>query len=579
MIESLSLAALRDARPTDIVREVYARIERRGVRPVWIELVPEADALARAAALEETPASHDLPLRGIPFALKDNIDVAGMPTTAGCPAFAYTPDRSATVVERLIAAGAILIGKTNMDQFATGLVGVRSPYGICSSVFDDRYISGGSSAGSAVAVAAGLVSFSLGTDTAGSGRVPAAFNNIVGWKPTRGAISAAGVVPACRSLDCVSVFSLSNADALAVMRVAAAFDPLDPFSRTGHAASPWLGGPFRFGVPAPKQLQFFGDDAAEQLFAKAEQRLTALGGTRVEIDYALFQAAAELLYSGPWVAERLTAIRDFFTAHEAEMDPTVRAIIGGAARYTAVDTFAGMYQLAALRQRTLAEWQRMDFMLLPTTGTTYTLEQVQADPIRLNANLGFYTNFVNLLDLAAVAVPAGFRENGLPFGVSLIGPAWTDTALLHLAARFHNEDLPPIASPGCILVAVLGAHLTGQPLNWQLTDRGARLVRTCRTAKGYRFYALTGTVPLKPGLVRDAAIEGPGIEVEVWAMPEEHFGTFVAAIPPPLSIGSAELEDGTVVKCFLCEPFAVATAQEITHLGGWRNYLQTLSKS
>ncbi len=581
MIGSLDIAFVQQHRPTEIVEEVYTRIAKHGKLPVWIEVVPREYALARAAELEASPGARKLPLYGVPFAVKDNIDVAGMPTTAACPAYAYTPTKSATVVEQLLAAGATLIGKTNMDQFATGLVGTRTPYGPCSSVFDARYISGGSSAGSSIAVAAGLVSFSLGTDTAGSGRVPAAFNNIVGVKPTKGAISTEGVVPACRSLDCVSIFALTSSDALMVLNAA---------GRRVGAASPWLNGPFRFGVPSASQLEFFNDTAAAELFVKSEKRLEQLGGTRVEIDFAPFRATAELLYSGPWVAERLAAIRPFFTAHESEMEPTVRAIIGGATRYTAVDAFEASYRLADLQQKTLAVWNNIDVMLLPTTGTTFTIDEVLADPVALNTKLGFYTNFVNLLDLAAMAVPAGFRNNGLPFGVSLIGQAGTDTALLHLADRFHRAqalnlggtkvalaDTPALVKlatpPGCVLVAVLGAHLTGQPLNWQLTDREARLVRTCRTAPGYRFYVLSGSVPPKPGLVRDDSVSGPGIEVEVWAFPEDKFGGFVALIPPPLSIGSATLEDGSVVKCFLCEPYAIASAEEITGLGGWRNYL------
>ena len=590
---SLDLGSLRDGfrskrfGPKDVIAEVYRRIGARGERPVWIELVPEERALAQAEQLEES-----LPLYGIPFAVKDNIDVAGMPTTAGCPSYAYTPAKSATVVERLLAAGAILIGKTNLDQFATGLVGVRSPYGPCSSVFDDRYVSGGSSAGSAVAVAAGLVSYALGTDTAGSGRVPAAFNNIVGCKPTRGAISMAGVVPACRTLDCVSVFALTCADALEVMRVAGGYDPLDPFSRVGEEASPWLGGPFRFGVPPPGQLEFFGDRAAGELFGAAQEQLASLGGTPVEIDFTPFRAVAELLYSGPWVAERLAAIREFFDKRQAEMDPTVRTIIGGAARYTAVDTYEAMYRLAELRQQTRAEWARIDVMLLPTTGTIYTIDEVKSDPIKLNSNLGFYTNFVNLLELAAVAVPAGFRENGLPFGVTLIGPAWTESALLMLSDRFHRArerklggtDFPlastpglsaPETPPGCVLLGVVGAHLGGQPLNYQLTDRRARLVRTSRTAPQYRLYALSGATPAKPGLICDLSFHGPGIELEIWAMPLAGFGSFVAAVPPPLSIGSVELEDGSVVKCFLCETSAVSSAEEITTLGGWRRYVSS----
>jgi allophanate hydrolase len=594
---SLDLESLRHGyrsgrlQPKDTIAEVYRRIGVRGDRPVWIELVPEQRALAQVEELDES-----LPLYGIPFAVKDNIDAAGLPTTAGCPNYAYTPTKSATVVERLVAAGAVLVGKTNLDQFATGLVGVRSPYGACSSVFDDGYIAGGSSAGSAVAVAAGLVSFSLGTDTAGSGRVPAAFNNIVGCKPTRGAVSAVGVVPACRTLDCVSVFALTCGDALEVMRVAAGYDPLDPFSRLGEEASPWLGGLFRFGVPPSRQLEFFGDHAAADLFRAAQDQLASLGGTPVEIDFAPFRAVAEILYSGPWVAERLAAIRKFFGEHQADMDPTVRAIIGGGARYTAVETYAAMYRLAELRQQTTAEWTRMDVMLLPTTGTIYSIDDVKSDPIKLNSNLGFYTNFVNLLDLAAVAVPAGFRETGLPFGITLMGPAWTDSALLILADCFHRArqaklggtdfalaSTPALAAPetppGCVLVGVVGAHLSGETLNWQLTERRARLVRTCRTAPDYRLYALNGPTPPKPGLIRDLSFDGPGIELEVWAMPVGGFGSFLAAVPPPLSIGSIELGDGSVVKGFLCEPFAISSAEEITTLGGWRKYISSRARA
>jgi allophanate hydrolase len=545
---------------TEIVSGIYRRIEEQGERPVWISLVPEVKAVGRASQLESDPHARNLPLFGIPFAVKDNIDVAGMPTTAACPAYAYTPRANAPVVDRLLAAGAILIGKTNMDQFATGLVGTRSPYGICSSVFDPRYISGGSSAGSAVAVASGLVEFSLGTDTAGSGRVPAAFNGIVGLKPTRNVISTQGVVPACRSLDCVSIFARTNAVAEAVLKAAA-----DPAPVT----APWASGSFRFGVPT--QLEFFGDIAAEILFNKAIERLIAIGGERVPFNYSPFRETANLLYSGPWVAERLAAIQGFFDEHAEDMDPTVRTIIGGAAKYSAVDTFNAQYKLEDLRVRTAPVWHDIDVMLLPTTGTTYTIEEVKANPIQLNTNLGYYTNFVNLLDLAAIALPAGARGNKLPFGVSLIAPAHTDTALLALGTRFTNEGKSPFVE-----CAVVGAHLTGQPLNWQLTERKARLVRTCRTAPGYRFYALAGTVPAKPGLIREPAFKGPGIEVEVWSIPEEDFGSFVAAVPPPLAIGSAELEDGSSVKCFVCEPYGIQNAEEITHLGGWRNYANRL---
>jgi allophanate hydrolase len=574
----LDLASLREvygagkATPAEVIESVYDRIAAEPLAPVWISLVPRERALEQARKLADTK----LPLFGVPFAIKDNIDLAGVPTTAACPAYAYEPAKNAPTVQRLIDAGAIPIGKTNLDQFATGLVGTRSPHGACASVFDARYISGGSSSGSAVAVASGLVSFALGTDTAGSGRVPAAFNNLVGMKPTRGLLSTSGVVPACRTLDCVTVLSASCGEAQTVFESARGFDPTDPFSRVptaGQGAAPWAGGSFRFGVPADDQLQFFGDGAAAALFAKAVADLESLGGQKVEIDFALFRAAADLLYSGPWVAERLAAIAPFLEEHEDEMNPVVRDIIAGARRFTAVDAFKAEYKLRELRRATEAEWARMDVLALPTTGTMYTHAAVAADPVRLNTNLGYYTNFVNLLDLAAVAVPAGFRPNGLPFGISLIGPAFADHGLLAVADRFHRRSVVDgLQRPGCIAVAVLGAHLTGQPLNWQLTERGARLLRTCRTAPGYRFYAIEGAIP-KPGLVREDGFEGPGIEVEIWAVPEDRFGSFVDGVPAPLGIGNAVLETGETVKCFICEPYAVAQSKEITQFGGWSKYL------
>jgi allophanate hydrolase len=603
-------------RPTEAIAEAFDRIEAERDQPVWISLVPREIALAQARALESDPAAAARPLYGVPFAIKDNIDLAGVPTTAGCPAYAYTPERSAPVVQRLIDAGAIPVGKTNMDQFATGLVGTRSPHGACSSVFDRRYISGGSSSGSAVAVALGMASFSLGTDTAGSGRVPAAFNGIVGLKPTRGMLSTSGVVPACRTLDCVSIFAPNCAGARAVFEAARGFDGCDPFSRVpraGEDAAPWLAGEFRFGVPAANQLQFFGDYGAAALYAQACARLEAIGGRKVEIDFSIFRAAADLLYSGPWVAERYAAIREFIETHATGMNPVVRGIIEGARKYSAADAFAAEYRLRELKRASEAEWARMDVMALPTAGTIYTHEAVAAEPVRLNTNLGYYTNFVNLLDLAAVAVPVGVREDAAPaaapvgrtsgpplsgpeafarpvgrssgplggpeahptqpFGISLIGPAFSDGALLALGGRFCGEPIAAIACPpGCVAIAVVGAHLSGQPLNWQLTGKGARLIRTCRTAPNYRLYALEGTKPAKPGLVRDDTFRGPGIEVEVWAMPEHEFGGFTAGVPAPLGIGNAALDDGTSVKCFICEPYGIAGATEITRFGGWRAY-------
>lgn len=507
--------------------------------PVWITPIPA-----------KIPRSG--PLHGLTFALKDNIDYAGVPTTAGCPEFAYTPTASAAIVDRLEGAGAVAVGKTNLDQFATGLVGVRSPYGACSSVFHADYVSGGSSSGSAVAVASGQVDFALGTDTAGSGRVPAAFNNIVGLKPSRGVISNAGVVPACASLDCVSLFTRDIATAMRV------FGSIE----TRGTLPAWASGAFRFGVPS--ELEFFGDDEAASLFQAAITRLERAGGERVTIDYTPFREAARLLYSGPWVAERYAAVGEFIDTHPGSVHPVVREIISGGKKHSAADTFRAMYRLEALRQETVAAWRSSDVILLPTTGTIYKIAEVLADPVRLNTNLGYYTNFVNLLDLAALAIPAGFRPNGLPFGVSLIGPRGADWALLELAARLEEVRL-----------TVVGAHLSGQPLNRQLTERGARLLRTCHTSAEYRLYALANTSPPKPGLVREPGFRGPGIEVEVWAMPTRNLGGFLALIPPPLGLGTVTLDDGTQATGFICEPAGLNGAVEITQHGGWRNYLKT----
>jgi allophanate hydrolase len=576
-IVMLTIAELRQSyftgskRPADVIAKIFSRIRAEGERPVWILLADPQEAIARANSVDLS-----LPFGGVPFAIKDNIDVAGMATTAGCPAFSYEAERTAPVVERLLEAGAILIGKTNMDQFATGLVGVRSPYGVCSSVFNARYISGGSSSGSAVAVAKGLCAFALGTDTAGSGRVPAAFNRLVGMKPTRGLLSTTGVVPACRSLDCVSIFAGDAGGAGAVWDIARGADVEDPFSRDftpGAGAAPWLSGPFRFGIPVDSQLEFFGDHESPALYRQAAARLEEIGGVPIGIDFAVFREAADLLYSGPWVAERFAAVGDFMLRQSHLVHPVVRNIILNGTKYTAADMFHATYRLQELKKLSAEQWERIDFLLLPTAATTYTIKAVENDPVRLNSNLGHYTNFVNLMDLAAVAVPAGSWANGVPFGVSLIGPAFSDPALLALARRYLGEEPAPIIAPGCLLLAVVGAHLTGQPLNHQLTSRGARLVRTCTTAADYRLYALRETDPPKPALVWEEGFKGPGIEVELWAIPEDRFGGFVAAVPPPLAIGSLLLEDGASVKGFVCGPAGIKGAVEITQFGGWRRYL------
>lgn len=589
---SFDIVTLRDAyaagrlAPVEVIEEVYRRIDTNRDNPVWITVMPREKALERARALGRDPRARDwLPLWGVPFAVKDNIDVAGLPTTAACPAFSHVPTASATAVARLEAAGAIVIGKANLDQFATGLVGTRSPYGAVRNAFHRAYVSGGSSSGSAVAVATGMVSFSLGTDTAGSGRVPAAFNDLVGLKPTRGLVSTSGVLPACRTLDCVSVFATSIGDAQSVFEVLNAFDPTDAYARTDRGLAQGVPAAFRFGVPSGEHLEFFGDQEYATLFAESIERLRAAGGVPVPVDFAPLAETARLLYEGPWVAERYAAIREFIEATPDALHPVTRQITEGARNHSAVDAFRAQYRLAALQRRAAELWKAVDVLVVPSAPTIHTVAAVEADPVRLNAQLGTYTNFVNLLDMSALAIPAGFRGDGLPFGITLVGPALADLRLAELGRRFEalRNGLPvPAPAPGKarsghVHVAVVGAHLAGQPLNGQLVERGAQLVRACRTAPAYRLYALANTQPPKPGLAR-VADGGAAIEVEVWEMPTEHFGSFVGLIPGPLGIGTLALDDGSEVKGFICEPHALASATDITVHGGWRAYLATLAK-
>ena len=471
--DGLDLAALANAyrnrllSPTGLVTGVLERVARRGDDKVWIHLLPRDELLSMASALEQVdPATR--PLYGVPFAIKDNIDLAGHPTTAACPDFAYTPSTSAWVVSRLIKAGAIPIGKTNLDQFATGLNGTRSPYGAPASAPSADHISGGSSSGSAVAVAAGLVSFSLGTDTAGSGRVPAQFNNIVGLKPTRGLLSAGGVVPACRSFDCVSIFALCADDARDVLAVAKGFDPSDPFSREDSPA--YLASRVsaaRFGIPRREDLQFFGNDEGKRLFDATVERIAGLGGDIVEVDLCPFLETARLLYEGPWVAERYVAIREFFDKHPESLHPVTRQIIGGGARPSAAEAFAAYYRLKELRRTTETAWRKIDVLVTPTAGRQYTIAEMLADPIRLNSDLGFYTNFMNLLDLSGVAIPVGFQSDGLPFGVTLAAPAFCDAALLSLGDEIHRAaDLRTRRHRD------EDARKTSRPLRWRHREAG-----------------------------------------------------------------------------------------------------------
>jgi len=558
------------------IAETLAHLDARGKDPVWISRLCRDHVLGLAEAAERLPGPAAL--RGLTFAIKDNIDLAGVPTTAACPDFEYTPATSAPVVQRLIDAGAIPLGKTNLDQFATGLVGVRSPYGVPVNPHGATYIPGGSSSGSAVAVAADLCDFALGTDTAGSGRVPAAFNNLVGLKPTRGLLSTRGVVPACRTLDCISIFTRSIADAAEVLSIAAAYDPEDPYSRPASPPVVDETWPPRIGVPRAEQLQFFGNADATELFATAIKRWQSLGAKIVEIDFAPFLEAARLLYEGPWVAERYAAIRDFIEQKPEAFHPVTHKIIEAAKPLTATSAFEATYKLAALRRRAETVWAEIDVLLTPTAGTIYTVAEVEADPIRLNSNLGYYTNYLNLLDLCAVAVPAGFLPNKMPWGVTLVAPAFCDDRVLRLGAKFLAEPAPMRALPAAgrsVNLAVCGAHLSGLPLNWQLTQLGAKLVRTARTAPSYKLFALPGTTPPKPGLIR-VAEGGAAIEVEVWSVPVAGYGHFVSNIPAPLGIGAITLEDGSSVQSFLCEAIAVQGARDVTNFGGWRAFTKSV---
>lgn len=542
---------------------------------IWISRIAPGDLLAAARAVDaRVAAGEPLPLAGVPYAAKDNIDVAGFETTAACPAFAYRPAGSAGVVERLEAAGAICIGKTNLDQFATGLVGTRSPYGIPRNAYNLAYVSGGSSSGSSVAVAAGLVPFALGTDTAGSGRVPAAFNHLVGFKPSKGRWSTRGLIPACRTLDCITVFTDTVADARLIDQVVAGFDPADPWSKP-LADTPIR--PARIGVPRRDQRMWFGDGQSEYLYDRALDRLAAGAGI-VELDIAPLLEAARLLYGGPWVAERTAAIATLLAENPAAIDETVRSVVEPGKNIGAVELWNGIYRLAELKRHTDAMWNTVDLLAFPTTGTTYRVAELLAAPVTLNSNLGLYTNFVNLLDMAAVAVPAGIRANGTGFGITLIGPAGSDHGLFaaaenYLAAAGLSAP-PPLDLEGkmeTVQLAVVGAHLKDMPLHWQLTSRDASFVGAFETAPTYRLYAMADSVPPKPALVHSQ--DGAPIKVEVYELDIAAFGSFVAEVPAPLAIGTVTLADGTSVKGFVAEPRATTGAEDITHLGGWRAYI------
>jgi allophanate hydrolase len=593
-IASIHAAYAAGLSPTEVMAEARRRIAAAEDAAIFIALRPEEASRAEAEALPPfDPAAY--PLWGIPFAVKDNIDVAGLPTTAACPAYAYTPDRDAFVVARLRAAGAIPLGKTNLDQFATGLVGVRSPYGVPRNAVDPEIVPGGSSSGSAVAVARGIVTFALGTDTAGSGRVPAALNNIVGLKPSLGALSATGVVPACRTLDTISVFALTVPDAWAAFRAACAFDPDDAFSRALPA--PPLSTPppvITVGVPDADSREFFGDRAQADSFDAALSRLAALGARIVEIDFTPFFDVAKMLYEGAWVAERMTVVEDLLRRDPGALHPVTAKIIGAADGLSAADAFRGIYRLADLRRRAEALMAGSDLLCVPSIPTFYSLADLEADPVGPNSRLGTYTNFVNLMDLCGIAVPTGPRRDGRPGSVTLLARAGQDAAAASLALALHRDagarlgatghglpalPVPPaVPRPGEIAVALVGAHMSGLPLNRQITDAGGRFLEEGRTSPDYRLHALAGGPPERPGLLR-VSEGGASIAIELWAMTAPAVGALLAEIPSPLGLGRVRLDDGRTVTGFLVEAAGLDGATDITSYGGWRAYLSGMDPS
>jgi allophanate hydrolase len=556
----------------EVMREVWERIRDEQDEGIFISKTPWETVKRRVDAI----AGKNLPLYGIPYVAKDNIDVAGLPTTAACPDFSYEPEDSATVVKLLDEAGAICFGKANLDQFATGLVGVRTPYPAPKNPFDEGFLPGGSSCGSAVAVAKGLVVFSLGTDTAGSGRVPAAFNELIGLKPSLGCISTRGVVDACKTLDCVSVFAQSCADADVVLKIAGKYDPEEAWSRKAPEKVKRFSARFRFGVPREEDLVFFGWEDARSLFESAVGKFRELGGEAVEISLDPFLAAAKLLYEGPWVTERYVGIRDFLEAKPDSVFPVTRAIIEGGRHPLASDFFEARYKLAECKRLADIEMAKVDFIIAPTTPRNFTLEEVQAEPVKLNSILGTYTNFMNLLDFSALALPAGRYQGKLPWGVTIFSDAWMDCALLEIGSRYEkviSRNVPAVSTDGFdeILVVVCGAHLQGMPLNWQLTDRGGRFIGSGKTTPCYRMYLVPagGGLPERPALVR-VGEGGVQIETETWALSTAAFGDFVSKIPAPLGIGKVLLEDGKSLPGFIAEPIAAVGAQDISSYGGWR---------
>ncbi len=580
----------------DNLLKVIRKNINESIDSAWISIATDdniASQLRNLESLAKEKAITDLPLYGIPFAIKDNIDALGWKTTVACPDFMFEPNKNATVVKKLLDAGAILIGKTNLDQFATGLVGTRSPYGIVPNTFNPKFVSGGSSSGSASVVARGLVCFSLGTDTAGSGRIPAAFNNIVGTKPTPGLVSTEGVFPACKSIDCVSIMTLTAADADIVLNVAKSTEYDKALETQFHPRSTPISNfinPIRIGIPI--SCQFLDNGQYQEAFTKALQIAKGLNVEFVPVDIDSFVKAGKLLYDGPWVSERFAVTEDFLNSNPNAFDTSVRQIILSGAPYSAAQGFRAIYQLKELEIETKKSWSKCDVILVPSAPNHPTIEDLKNHPIVKNSELGMYTNFVNLLRLCAIAVPSGFTKTGLPFGITLIAQEGSDNALLKLASQWQvlfelslgisnikgtleEHTILETTKNDVTQIAVVGAHLSGLPLNWQLTERRSRLVKVCKTAKSYRLFALPNTHPPKPGLIKCPS-DGVSIELEVYEMPSNQLGSFLNLIPPPLGLGNIELEDGSLVKGFICEQYAVHEAQDISNLGGWKSYINQL---
>jgi len=568
--------------PVEVIAEIRQRIDRDRENPVWITVLDEQTLLPYLNNLESLD-KNKFPLWGIPFAIKDNIDLENIPTTAACPAFAYTPTRNATVVQKLLDAAAIPIGKTNMDQFATGLVGTRSPYGEVQNAFVADYISGGSSSGSAVAVARGHVAFALGTDTAGSGRVPASLNNLIGLKPSRGLLSTSGVVPACKTLDCVSLFAHTLGDAELLLNITQGVDANDCYSRALELNTHTLN-KLTVGIPKKQQLEFFGDFEAEKLFHQSIEAIQKQNTSIIEIDLAPFIEAAQMLYGGPWVAERWLTAKDVLETNSDAILPVIKNILLSANSLSAAESFHNFYRIAELRKIIEPTLALVDVILTPTIARPWLRDEVRKNPLELNSKLGYYTNFMNLFDLAALAVPQGFFSNGLPNGVTLFADHSSDLQLLKIAAHLFPDCAGenPMSGENPMQdkieyhdLLVCGAHMSGLPLNTQLTERGAVFGESVKTAACYQLYALPGGPPFRPGLVR-VVENGVEIEAEIWRLPASRWGDFIALIPAPLGIGSVMLADGRLVKGFLCEGFAINDATNISELGSWRNFLKII---